>query len=474
MAASTSNAGWRAGVAIAIAIVGVVALVGGGGSVAAQSPTGIDNGTNTTADSPTVSSDNNTSLLVTGVSVDLLENGTTANGTGADEPLWIDGFVLQRTSEAVGAGQAGGLDGAADRNRTDRTGAGLAALGGGVEAGVGGPGLDGTVLDGTVLAGTGLDGTGTLTGLLLSAEDGDRAVAHGGVTQSATPTPVDRVERPGRDGRSLPVSRPRSPPVSGSDAGSPGTESSRSGGGSDLPGSPPSDAAMFGLGAVVAGAGIRRLTHVPRTVRGPSMLLRGWLDRIPPLLGPFRYSRYDDSDPLEHEDRLAVFRAVDASPGIYMAELSQNLNLSLSTLRHHAEVLEEEDLIGVASVRGRRRFYPTTTDQVELAAALNDEATAPIVDTLARLGAASVSDIAEAVDRDTSTLSYHLSRLEADGVVDRERDGRAIVNRLSAEVQEALASRPATEAGVEGADAAGDGAEDEPRDLEEEPAISAD
>jgi DNA-binding transcriptional ArsR family regulator len=42
------------------------------------------------------------------------------------------------------------------------------------------------------------------------------------------------------------------------------------------------------------------------------------------------------------------------------------------------------------------------------------------------------------VDRDASTVSHHLSRLEADGLVERERDGPAVVNRLAPATRAAL------------------------------------
>ncbi|APW96310.1 transcriptional regulator [Halobiforma lacisalsi AJ5] len=39
---------------------------------------------------------------------------------------------------------------------------------------------------------------------------------------------------------------------------------------------------------------------------------------------------------------------------------------------------------------------------------------------------------------DPSTVSHHLSSLEEDGLVVRERDGPAIVNRVAPEVEPAL------------------------------------
>jgi hypothetical protein len=39
------------------------------------------------------------------------------------------------------------------------------------------------------------------------------------------------------------------------------------------------------------------------------------LDRLVRSLAVFRYSRYDDSDPLEHRARAYVFEVVEGRPG---------------------------------------------------------------------------------------------------------------------------------------------------------------
>ena len=75
---------------------------------------------------------------------------------------------------------------------------------------------------------------------------------------------------------------------------------------------------------------------------------------------------------------------------------------------------------------------------MELAAALDDEGTAEVLHALARLGASHGGRLADELDRDASTVSHHLSRLEDAGLVEREREGRAVVNRLAPEVRAML------------------------------------
>ena len=166
--------------------------------------------------------------------------------------------------------------------------------------------------------------------------------------------------------------------------------------------------------------------------------------RLRPFFFPLRYSRYDDSDPLEHEARSRVYEIINDTPGAYLSELSEEADLPLSTTRHHIKVLEREDLVSGAKLRGKRRFYPAYSDGLELAAALNDDSTAAVLDTIGRLGAASVSDLADELDRDPSTISHHLQRLEEDEIILREREGRAVMNRLSPEARTALEPTPAS------------------------------
>lgn len=64
-------------------------------------------------------------------------------------------------------------------------------------------------------------------------------------------------------------------------------------------------------------------------------------------------------------------------------------------------------------------------------------------------GPDSVSDLAERLDRDPSTVTHHLDRLAEDGIVERERDGRAVVNKLADSARIAMADDDAPTAARE-------------------------
>ena len=162
------------------------------------------------------------------------------------------------------------------------------------------------------------------------------------------------------------------------------------------------------------------------------------VDRLWRVGSAFRYSRHDDSDPLEHDVRAAVHEAVEDQPGLHLSALSERVEVPLSTVRHHVRVLERERLLAGVKLRGKRRLFPAGSDGRRLVAALADGPTAAVLDALVRHEPASVSTLARELDRDASTISHHLSRLAEDGLVERERDGRQVLTRLSPEVRTAL------------------------------------
>lgn len=143
------------------------------------------------------------------------------------------------------------------------------------------------------------------------------------------------------------------------------------------------------------------------------------------------YSRWNDSDPLAHETRATIHDELVAAPGTYVDELRERTDIPRSTLRYHLRVLEDEGIVRAEKLLGHRRYYPADCDDDTLAAALDSEATAAVVDAVARLEPASVSALATDLDRAPSTVSYHLDRLAEADVVDRERDGEVVLTRLS-------------------------------------------
>ncbi|WP_129116795.1 winged helix-turn-helix transcriptional regulator [Halegenticoccus tardaugens] len=149
------------------------------------------------------------------------------------------------------------------------------------------------------------------------------------------------------------------------------------------------------------------------------------------LLG---YSRYDGSSPLDNPVRRQVYDTIADSPGAYVSDIAERCETPRSTVRYHIKVLERERLVFGEKIRGKQRFFPAGAEEVELTAALDDEAAASVLDAVARTAPATVSQVAEEVDRTPGTVSHHLSRLEEAGLIEQERSGGAVLNRLATDV----------------------------------------
>lgn len=145
-----------------------------------------------------------------------------------------------------------------------------------------------------------------------------------------------------------------------------------------------------------------------------------------------------DEDPLSHDVRARLAEWVETSPGLTLTELAERSDASLSSIRYHLRVLETERLLTSEKIHGNRRFFPHSTANVELLAALADEPTGTIIRELRAREAASVGELVDSVDRSYSTVSYHLDRLSDDGLIVQAKEGKRTLTRLTPWVRAAF------------------------------------
>lgn len=281
--------------------------------------------------------------------------------------------------------------------------------------------------------------------------DGFRTAERDGAATAGDPDDTDGVPvvgGVGHGGLAPPMSVPVPVPVPDADNGTAGPAPTAAG----SPAAGGGALSVLGL-ALPLGAALVTVALKPWTgfVSALFLAVADWLSRV---LAAFRFGRGTDADPLDHETRVRIDELVTESPGYTLSELSEELATPLSTVRHHVRILEREGALETEKHRGNRRLYPLGAGPDELAAALEDESSAAVVEALYEQGSATVGDIVEALDRSYSTVSYHLSRLVEDGIVVQEKDGRRTVSRLEPSVESRFESLreergdgPASEAG---------------------------
>ncbi|AUV80321.1 hypothetical protein C2R22_00485 [Salinigranum rubrum] len=159
--------------------------------------------------------------------------------------------------------------------------------------------------------------------------------------------------------------------------------------------------------------------------------------RAPGIAFVVGYERRANGDALDNEVRAHVYRHVVEVPGRSIADLVRASGVDRSTLRYHVRILDRAGLVESRSVLGHHRVYPTPVDDraTAPAAALATQSTERVVRAVERLQPVGTTDLGSELGLATSTVSSHVDRLVAAGVLTREYDGRAVFVRLSPETR---------------------------------------
>src|SRR5438034_10937438 len=149
-----------------------------------------------------------------------------------------------------------------------------------------------------------------------------------------------------------------------------------------------------------------------------------------------------DREILAVKTRKDLYDFVRKNPGFHLRELSRALNLPITLADYHLRFLEKHELITSAMDGEYKRFYPRSTPgQAEVRAALTEaeklilaflrqSVPLKVIDFLMEREGATHKEILEQVPVSPSTLSHHLRKMQAAGLVEHaqpvERGYRAV------------------------------------------------
>lgn len=187
-----------------------------------------------------------------------------------------------------------------------------------------------------------------------------------------------------------------------------------------------------------------------KTAAPPAIAAAGLLALLQ-ALGAFRfvgagafalYSRLTKSNLLDNEHRDAVYKLIQAQPGLGVSEIASRSGLGWGTTVYHLDRLEREGF--VASERGglHKCYFAVglvDRDARRAQAALKADTRRDVAQVLLARPGLTQTELCEALGMSASAASKQISKLESAGLVRREREWKTV--RLFP--QPALAGAPA-------------------------------
>jgi len=136
---------------------------------------------------------------------------------------------------------------------------------------------------------------------------------------------------------------------------------------------------------------------------------------------------------LELQSRRRIYEFLSANPGVHLRRIGQTLGMSTGMLSYHLGVMERQGLLKSEAARHRRRYYLAQAYRPEqrlVLALLRERVPRTILIELATHGERTFADLLRVTHVTKSTLSYHLAKVVASGVLVRSRRDRESVFSL--------------------------------------------
>ncbi len=156
------------------------------------------------------------------------------------------------------------------------------------------------------------------------------------------------------------------------------------------------------------------------------------------------YARVKGKQLLEHEAREEILAILKREPGLCFQEIQDRVGLAPGTTKWHLKKLEASNFIDSTEDGRHTRYHPTGMEKATVNAvlAVRDPSRLALVRMVQRNPGITQGDLAKAAGLAQSTASHHLKRLSEDGLITKERDGRAnryyVADAMEAPVREAV------------------------------------
>lgn len=147
---------------------------------------------------------------------------------------------------------------------------------------------------------------------------------------------------------------------------------------------------------------------------------------------------------LEHRSRRKIFDCISNNPGISFRELARYSKLSTGTLRYHLERLIQKGIISLVTCPTGIAYFPAgrslSSLEQRVMKNMRNSTRRGIIISLMEEKVCTRNEIAVWIGVSPSAISWHIVKLQKDGIVIRERKGKNVTFCLAKDVPGILTS----------------------------------
>jgi DNA-binding transcriptional ArsR family regulator len=141
------------------------------------------------------------------------------------------------------------------------------------------------------------------------------------------------------------------------------------------------------------------------------------------------YSHISDNEILDDPNRASIYRLIQAEPGISTKDVADRLHLAWGTVTHHLTKLEKRRFVVSKKYGKYRRYFANGqggTEKKDELAVLRLDRTGDVAALIRANPGMSQKAVSEALGVSSSTILWHVKRLEEVRLVTKVREGKIV------------------------------------------------
>ncbi len=130
----------------------------------------------------------------------------------------------------------------------------------------------------------------------------------------------------------------------------------------------------------------------------------------------------------DSENRTRIYDYIKKNPGAHLRMITRELGVGMGATQHHLDILEKSGKVRSKRINIYRHYYAVEILEAEhgILAFLRQETAMDILTYLMEHPRSTQSDIINFKGFSAPTISWHMSRLEAAGLVNSIKEGRTV------------------------------------------------